>query len=466
MKLKKAIGVLLSVSVIGGAVCMPMTAQAAKLPNLLAGDANRDGIIDIRDVTEIQRMLANLSDPDEMTRQVSKNDFSRGELFIGDATNIQQHLAEFNNPSSREVGKPAYIWRGTKYYPALEEYQRYLDQNLDGFDFNGVAYVTRNGRVLCQATVGKANKAEDKDVTIDTLFPVGSASKQFCAASIMMLQEQGKLSVTDKLGKYFPEYEIGKDITLHQMLSMRSGIRDYCNSDDSYKGHENPMDEFVVSEGKTDEENMRVVLDWLFKEKLKFTPGKSWSYSNSNFMLLAMIVEQVSGMSYTDFVRENIFKPLNMTDSIFYDEIGTNPNVCEDTFNADNPYYEGVDFDNIPFTYTWLENHTKGDGDIVTNAKDIDKWMTSLRECTILSEESIAAMSTNYEGSSYGYGLCIEGDTAVYHPGDISSFESTDLTVPGENINIFIVTNNVAAAYAKNLQIQTIAGRMAKKVLS
>ena len=292
---------------------------------------------------------------------------------------------------------------------------------------------------------------------MDTLFPIGSVSKQFCAASVMLLQERGKLSVSDKLSKYFPEYEIGKNITLHQMLSMRSGIRDYVNTDSSYAGHENPIDEFTLSEDKTDEENRQIVLDWLFGENLKFTPDKGWSYSNSNYMLLAMIVEKASGEDYHSFVRKNIFEPLGMSNSSFCADTLGDPRVCEDS--------SGEDFDSLPYVYKWAYLNTKGDGDIVSNAADIDKWLGSLREGTILSKESIAAMTTNYSGTNnYGYGVSLDGDI-VYHGGDISTFESAALTVPGDNINIFIVTNNAQAAWDKNLSISTVALRVAKKVL-
>ena len=220
---------------------------------------------------------------------------------------------------------------------------------------------------------------------------------------------------------------------------------------------ERGIDEFTLSEDKTDEENRQIVLDWLFGENLKFTPDKGWSYSNSNYMLLAMIVEKASGEDYHSFVRKNIFEPLGMSNSSFCADTLGDPRVCEDS--------SGEDFDSLPYVYKWAYLNTKGDGDIVSNAADIDKWLGSLREGTILSKESIAAMTTNYSGTNnYGYGLSLDGDI-VYHGGDISTFESAALTVPGDNINIFIVTNNAQAAWDKNLSISTVALRVAKKVL-
>ena len=466
--MKKFIGILLSSCIVGSALFAGTPVDAAAQPVLPAGDANRDLVIDIRDVTEIQRIIADIAHPDELTLRVAKNDFSSDVLGIGDATNIQRYLAEFNDAKTREVGKTAFIWRGSSYRPAAEEYQRYLEQF---FKYDGTAYVTRNGRVLCQAANGMADAAGGKEMTVDTLFPIASNSKQFCAAAVMMLQEQGKLSVEDKLSKFFPEYEIGKDVTVHQLLAMRSGIRDYVNTDESYKGHEEPMLEYRLSEDNTDDENLQIILNWLFGEQLKFAPGGNWSYSNSNYLLLALIVEQASGMDYAEFIRQNIFEPLGMTNSLIAFQTPESPDIARDKFTPDNPYFADVDFDNVPFEYTWTANHTKGDGDIISNAADMDKWMTSLRECTLLTRESIAAMTESYsqniygvDGLGYGYGLNIKGDS-IYHDGDIVTFESVAWSVPEENLNIFIVTNDAQAAWEKGYRMSTIAEKLAAKIM-
>jgi CubicO group peptidase (beta-lactamase class C family) len=135
--------------------------------------------------------------------------------------------------------------------------------------------------------------------------PVGSVSKQFCAAAILMLRDKGELSLDDTLSKYFPEYEIGKDITLKQLLSMQSGIYDMVN--------EGVVDD--MSADNSEEANTEVIKNWIFSKELKFEPGSTMSYSNSNYFLLGNIVEQVSGEKYMDFLRENIFKPIGMNNT-------------------------------------------------------------------------------------------------------------------------------------------------------
>ncbi len=313
---------------------------------------------------------------------------------------------------------------------SMQAYQNFLDELLIEYNISGVAYVTQNGRVLCQSTRGMQNTEENIPITIDTIFPVGSISKQFCATAILLLQEQGKLSVNDTLSMYFPKYEIGKDITIKNLLNMRSGIRDHVNYDSQYKGNEIPTDGYYLYMTSTKEENQKTITDWLFTQELKFTPGKLFAYSNSNFLLLSMIVEQVSGMNYTDFVKQNIFAPLNMTNSGFYEELVNDPNLAEpclpEGILPSDPYFHGM---------------AQGAGDIALNAIDLDKWMTSLAQGKLLSEESYKEMTTSIDG--YGYGIsCDDENGSLYHTGATYPYLSVMSTFPEKNLNIFVVTTD------------------------
>ncbi|MDO4747859.1 MAG: serine hydrolase [Eubacteriales bacterium] len=335
----------------------------------------------------------------------------------------------------------------------LPAYQNYLDRLAELKEFTGVAYLTKDGYVLSQIACGMQNTKENKEMTIDTLFPLGSVSKQFCATAVLLLQEQGKLSVNDKLSKYFPEYTIGKDITIHDLLSMRSGIRDHVNNDDDYIGHEDPFLEYKVSATATNAENIQAITQWLFTQKLKFTPGSAHSYSNANFLLLSIIVEQVSNMSYMDFIKQNIFIPLNMTNSGFYEEIYGSPDLAEPKLEEGEEPIE-----------PYLKGLSQGAGDLVSNAKDMDKWLTALSDCTILSEESYKAMSTNH-GSNYGYGFYTDTKKgSVFHAGNIATYESFVLTFPQENLNVFVITNDVYKMRDNNLPMSTFGQGLANRV--
>lgn len=283
MKAKNIIRIALSL-LTAGSMCLatlPVQAAAAQ-KNLLIGDADRDGVIDIDDVTAIQRYLAEMITFDEQTKYMAKTDFTRDDLTIADATVIQKHLADYDTPEAREVGHAAYLYKNKKYIKAVSNYEKYLKSRMDEYNFNGVGLVTRNGHVLAQ--YARTNNpyeeyyydydypfdATDDPVTMDTQFAIGSVSKQICATAVLMLQDQGKLSVTDKLEQYFPEYTIGKDLTLHQLLCMRSGIRCFINCDSSPVYQEPYPDWYGVLNGNR-EHDVQTVKEWIFTQPLRYT---------------------------------------------------------------------------------------------------------------------------------------------------------------------------------------------------
>lgn len=302
--------------------------------------------------------------------------------------------------------------------------QEFLDMQMDKYCINGVAYVTKNGKVICQNAYGMANVEEGKEMTVDTLFPIGSNSKQFCATAILILRDQGKLSVDDTLSQYFPEYTIAANATIKDLLTMRSGVRNHLEG--LNKG------EYTLSVDSTEEENQQVILDWLYSERLIFKPNGGFRYSNANYFLLSLIVEKVSGQDYDDFIKENILEPLGMNNTGFYEELMNHPDLAEHT---------APDF-GLPIEPE-LKGLTQGCGDLVSNAEDMDKWMTSLREHKILSEESFAEMTTNYTSNgNYGYGVCTDGSGIVYHTGGIVSYLSMAVTFPEDKFNVFVVSND------------------------
>lgn len=336
---------------------------------------------------------------------------------------------------------------------SFKAYDDYLEKMMIDADITGVAYITQNGQVIAQHARGMLNTKENREMEIDALFPIGSVSKQFCATAVLMLQEQGKLSVHDTLSKYFPEYEIGKDITVQNLLTMRSGIRDHVNYDEEFVGTEIPTDQYTLSDTATAQENQKSITDWLFTQKLKFEPGTQYSYSNANFLLLSMIVEQVSGEKYNDFIKENIFAPLDMTNSGFYIELYTHPDMVEHKFP------EGIEPADA-----YIHGLSQGAGDLVSNTEDMDKWLTSLSHRTLLSEESYNEMFTDY-GDKYGYGIETEKGS-VYHQGNIVTYETFALTNAAKDINVFVVTNDVDAAYEKGFTMSTLGFALYNKVSS
>lgn len=302
--------------------------------------------------------------------------------------------------------------------------------DLETADFSGIVYAERDGKPAAVYTKGKLYN--DKEITIDTPMPVGSVSKQFCAAAIMVLQEQGKLSVTDKLDKYYPEYKEAGRITLHNMLSNRSGIP---NLDEK-----TPLDD--ITHEHTDKENTEILLKWVFEQPLLFEPDSEYRYSNFNFFLLGNIVEKISGKTYIEFLRENIFKPLGMNHTGSVDELKNSPDWAKE-FS-----YELTDF--IPVGI--MPGLCKGAGDIISNAADMTTWLHALPEGKVVSKDSYKAMTTDYTNTTdhYGYGLMTEMSSGIGHFGLTGHFTACDYFCVDEKLTLFMASNSAGQSTIVN----------------
>src|SRR6187455_1847958 len=171
--------------------------------------------------------------------------------------------------------------------------------------FNGAALVAKNGIILLNKGFGYRNATEKVTNNEQTIFQLGSVTKQFTSAVILKLQEEKKLSVSDKLSKYFPGYPKGDSITIEQLLTHTSGIFNYTNNG-------------TFMENEVTKSASREKIMALFKDKpLDFSPGTGWNYSNSAYSLLGYIIEDVTKMPYEQVVRKYIFTPLQMTHSGF-----------------------------------------------------------------------------------------------------------------------------------------------------
>ena len=256
--------------------------------------------------------------------------------------------------------------------------EKTMEQQLDSIfgatfaaDKPGAAVLVMQGdSVLFEGCYGLADMEKNVPVTPTTNFCIASVSKQFAATAIMLLQEQGLLSTSDTIDAYFPDFVYGGSITIQNLLSMRSGL--FTGDGIVPNSGEAPSlvpEEYGFSYDNTMEENRQAALAWLFEQPLNFEPGTRYEYSNSNYFLLAQIVEQVAGMPYEDFVRQRIFEPLGMSRSGFIHELWHEDDVAlppaADAENFEAPIASGV---------------LQGAADLVTTAGDIDKWLTALRQ--------------------------------------------------------------------------------------
>lgn len=304
-----------------------------------------------------------------------------------------------------------------------------VEETVKAHNFEGVLYAVKNGQPI--AAYAKGTTENGAAITLDTPLPVGSVSKQFCAAAVLLLQEQGKLNVKDTLDKYYPDYQQGSKITLHNLLSMRSGLPD-MRADSGLD----------VTMEHTEAENVANIKQWAFAQPLTAAPDTAFEYVNLNYFLLADIVEQVSGQRYIDFLREAFFTPLGMTHT------GSIIELADDPAWAQGNVYQKVDAE---------PGLTKGAGDLITNAADITIWLNALSSGKAVSADSFKAMTTDYSPDShYGYGLFQEEQGGFAHNGNIQAYTAYDYVNTDKNLTLVYISNTLDPAAGNGLTMDLL----------
>jgi len=231
--------------------------------------------------------------------------------------------------------------------------------------------ISKNGRTIYENTAGERDVSSHAPMLITTPHAIGSITKQFTAAGILLLQQEKKLSIDDRLSKYVPEYVHGDDVTLRQMLNMVSGISD--------------NDPGIYGDQLTQPITRKEMLANLNKLPLIWKPGTRMVYTNTNYNLLGLVIERVSGQSYLAFLREHIFSPIGMSSTSTIDQP---PADMASGYHHEKP--------GQPFV-TRAELHPDfsfGTGNLVSTTQDLLKWDAALLGQKVLSEDSLRAMFT------------------------------------------------------------------------
>ncbi|MBC7928466.1 MAG: serine hydrolase [Bryobacteraceae bacterium] len=296
--------------------------------------------------------------------------------------------------------------------------RHYVDQK----QFMGTVLVAKGDQTVLSKGYGMANLEWKIPNAPDTKFRLGSITKQFTGAGILLLQERGKLNVSDPVSKFLKDAPAAWDgITLAQLLSHTSGIPSFT----SFKEYRE-SEPFETTPEKT-------ILR--FKDKpLDFRPGEKWSYSNSGYVLLGYVIEKASGQSYGDFVRQNIFVPLEMKDS-GYD---SNFSVIERRATGYSPTPRGVE--TAGFIHMSIPHAA---GALYSTTEDLLRWQRGLFGGKLLKPESIEAMTTAVkEGYAFGVGVKEEkGRRRVSHGGGIEGFNTMLIAYPKERVTIAVLGN-------------------------
>jgi D-alanyl-D-alanine carboxypeptidase len=198
-----------------------------------------------------------------------------------------------------------------------KELDSYFDSLVAENKLSGVVLVAKDGATIASKAAGVANKATNAPIDLNTKFNLASMNKMFTAVAIAQLAQAGKLSFTDAVGKYLPDYpnkEVAEKVTIHHLLTHTSGMGSFFG------------EKFVAQREKL--LTVAAYLPLFASEPLSFPPGEKFQYSNSGFMLLGAIIEKVSGQDYYSYVQEHIYKPAGMNDTGFYEPGKEIPNLA------------------------------------------------------------------------------------------------------------------------------------------
>jgi CubicO group peptidase (beta-lactamase class C family) len=312
----------------------------------------------------------------------------------------------------------------------------YMQAQVNVNEFTGTVLVAQKGKIIYEKAFGMADREWNIPNTIQSKFEVGSITKQFTSACILQLAEQGKLSLDDKLNKYFPDFPKGDSVTIHMLLTHTSGIKDYTDVREFSK----------VSTRRLEKDSMVALIK---KQPFVFSPGTEWSYSSSGYFLLGYIIEKVSGKPYSDYVYNNVIKKAGLK------------NTCVNSWDSVLLYRaKGYRKTTNGWENAWfisMEGPYSA-GAIISTIEDLYQWDNALFSNKIISAASFSKMTTPYK-AHYGYGLFIDSfqhHLEIGHSGGINGFSSflgrfptDDVVVAGlsneETTNTESIVNALAA---------------------
>lgn len=300
-----------------------------------------------------------------------------------------------------------------------------------------------NDELLYARGFGLANLEHKIPITNDTVFRIASVSKQFTAACIVLLEEEGKLSLNDYINKFFPEFsDVFKDIKIIHLLNHTSGLRDYLWLF-NFAGYSFRALDLV---------DEHVFLDMMIRQKaLNFEPGSKFMYSNSGYVLLSLLVKRITGLSLKEYADRNIFIPLQMNTTHFHDDhqLVVNNRARAYTIDNDNHF---VIFD--------THSELTGDGAVFTTLGDMTKWAKNFtsnklgKKLQSFNEKLVTpGILNNGKTINYALGLRItvhKGFKQIYHAGMIAGFRSVFIIFPEEKLILFCFAN-VASINPENL---------------
>lgn len=310
-----------------------------------------------------------------------------------------------------------------------QQIDKMLNEKYDSEGPGAAALVAKDGKVIYRKAFGMANLELGIAMSPDNVFEIGSITKQFTAVAILMLEEQGKLNVTDPVTTFFPDYPTdGNTITVHHLLNHTSGIKSYTG-----------MRSFQ-SQARVDMDPLTLI-DVFKNEPMDFKTGEQWLYNNSGYIILGAIIEQVAGMSYEDFVQTNIFDALGMKHSYYGSKSRIIPNRASG-YQPTEEGYKNADYLSMTLPYAA--------GSLMSTVDDMLIWQEALNDNKLIPRERLQKAFVNTklnDGSktNYGYGWSVDeinGTPTIEHGGGIFGYTTYGIHVPVDDVYVSVLSNS------------------------
>ena len=309
-----------------------------------------------------------------------------------------------------------------------DTFDKMLSEQFKPHEPGATVLVSRNGQIIYKKAFGMANLELDVPMQADNVFWVASIGKQFTAVAILQLMEQGKLNLQDEITKFIPDYPTqGNKITMEHLLTHTSGIH-------NFSGMKDPEKKLALDCTPNE------VIDFFKNLPMRFAPGTEWEYSNSGYFLLGYIIEQITGKPYSEYLEENIFKPLGMTNSLYANDT----RVIKNRVGAYS--YGDRGFENSkPRNIT----HVYSAGAIQSTVEDLFKWHQAVHSNKLVKKENLDKAFTRYKlkdgkEADYGYGWrlgYVYESPSIWHGGGIEGFGTTEMYLPKEDVFVTVFSN-------------------------
>lgn len=318
-----------------------------------------------------------------------------------------------------------------------------LMRNYAGEVPGAVVLALRDGQPVVRASYGLADLETGTPATPETNYRLASVTKQFTAASILLLAEDGRLDLNDRADTWLPSLpKAAETVTIRHLLTHTSGLIDY---------------EDVIPESFAAQLHDADVLRLLeTQDRTYFRPGADYRYNNSGYALLALLVQRASGKTFATFLRERIFQPLAMSNTVAYEEGISTVNNRAFGYTEEAGRWNRTDQDQT--------SAVLGDGGIYSSISDLTKWDAALYDGRLLHPSSLraaftTATHTDDPAIQYGYGWRITGET-LWHSGETVGFRNVIVRYPKRHITVVVLTNrNEPEPYQLALEIgQTVIG--------